>query len=110
MDSDTNSNITVYHTISQFENSDQETPDEFGKFEPSPSTFCQPPFQPLHSQTRNEPLSTPYFISNVTPSYSFLTSQRSNNSSPEDTQMSYELDNLITKPINSHPLLFTPLR
>ena len=67
MDPDTNSNITVYHAISQFENSDQEAHDEFDNSEPSPSTFSQPIFQPLHSQTRNEPLSTHSYISNVTP-------------------------------------------
>ena len=96
MDSDTNSTITVYHTISQFENSDQESPDEFDNSEPSPSTFSQPPFQPLHSQTRDEPPSTPSYISNVTPTYSPLTSERSNNNSPEDTQISYELETFIT--------------
>ena len=50
MDSDTNSNTTAYNTISQFNNSDLETPDKFDNSEPSPSTFSQPPFQPLHSQ------------------------------------------------------------
>ena len=96
MDSDTNSNITVNHTISQFENSDQETPDVFDNSEPIPSTYSQPLFQPLHSQTRSEPHSIPSYVSNVTPTYSPLISERSNNSSPDDTQKSYELDNLIT--------------
>ena len=95
MDSDTNSNITVYHTTSQLENSDLETPDEIDYSEPSRSTFFQPPFQPLYSQTRDEPPSTPSYISNVTPTYSPLSSERSNNNSPEDTQISYELDNFI---------------
>ena len=96
MDSDTNSNLNVYHTISQFKNSDEETPDEFDHSEPSPSTYSQPPFQPLHFQTRNDPLSTPSHKSNVTPTYSPLTSDRSNNSCPDNTQLSYELDSLIT--------------
>ena len=39
MDSDANSDITVFHTISQFKNSDIETPDELANSEPSPSTF-----------------------------------------------------------------------
>ena len=51
MDSDANSDITVYHTISQFGNSDLETPDEFANSNPRPSTFSQPPFR-LRSQPR----------------------------------------------------------
>ena len=39
--SDTNSGILVFHTISQFNNSDIETPDEFANSEPSPSTHTQ---------------------------------------------------------------------
>ena len=54
------------------------------------------PFSIHPLETRNDPLSTPSYISNVTPNYSPLTSERSNNSSPEHTQISYELDNLIT--------------
>ena len=59
MESDTNSNTTVYNTISQFNNSDIETPDELANSEPSPSTFSQPPFQPFHSQVKIEPLPLP---------------------------------------------------
>ena len=55
--SDANSDITVFHTISHFENSDLETPDEFADSESSPptfsqhspSTFSKPFFQPIHS-------------------------------------------------------------
>ena len=54
MDLDTHSNNTVYNTISHFNNSDLKTPDEFVKSEPSPSTFSQPLFQPLHYQLRFE--------------------------------------------------------
>ena len=39
--SDTNSDISVFHSISQFNNSDVETPDEFADSEPSPSTHTQ---------------------------------------------------------------------
>ena len=53
IDSDANSDITVFHTISLFENSDLETPDEFANSEPSPSTFFQPPFRPIHSQAQS---------------------------------------------------------
>ena len=39
MDSETNSNTTAYNTISHFNNSDLETPDEIDNSEPSASTF-----------------------------------------------------------------------
>ena len=39
--SDTNSDISVFQTISQFNNSDLETPDEFANSEPSPSIYTQ---------------------------------------------------------------------
>ena len=59
MDSDANPDITVVHTISQFDNSDIETPDKFTSSEPSPSTFSQPPFRPIHSKAQiDSPLST----------------------------------------------------
>ena len=96
MDSDTNSNTTVYNTVSQFNNSDLETPDKFENSEPSPSTFSQPLFQPLYSQIRFEPPSTPSSISNVTPTYSLLTSEPSDNNSSVNTQISHKLDNFIT--------------
>ena len=41
MNSDTNSDITVFQTISQFINSDIETPADFADSEPSPSTYTQ---------------------------------------------------------------------
>ena len=75
MESDTNSNATVYNTISQFDNSEIETPDEFAKSKPSPSAFSQPPFQPIHSQVEIKPSSPLSPISNVTPIYSPLTSE-----------------------------------
>ena len=96
MESDTNSNTTVYNNISQFNNSDIETPDEFANSERSPSTFFQPPFQPLHSQVRIEPLSPPSPISHVTPTYSPLISESSDNYDQDNTQISHELDNFIT--------------
>ena len=96
LDSDTNSNTTVYHTMSQVNNSDLETPDEFDNSKPSPSTFSQPPFQTLHTQLRYEPLSTPSCNSNVTPIYSPLTSEPSDNNSSVNRQISHELDNFIT--------------
>ena len=79
MESDTNSNTTIYNTISQFNNSDIETPDKFDNSEPNPTTFSQPPFQPIHFQVKNEPPSPPSPISYVTPTYSPLTSEPSDN-------------------------------
>ena len=96
MDSDTNSNTTVYNTISKFNNSDIETPDEFANSEPSSSTFFQPSFQPIHSQVKIEPPSPPSSIFNVTPIYSTLTNEPSDNNSSVNTQLSHELDNFIT--------------
>ena len=96
MESDTNSNTTVYNTISQFNNSDIETPDKFAKSEPSPSTFSQPPFQPIHSQVKIEPPYPSSSISNVTSTYSFSTSEPSDNNSFVYTQLSHGLDNFIT--------------
>ena len=96
MESDTNFNTTVYNTISQFNNSDIETPDEFANSEPSPSTFSQPPFQPIHSHVKIELPSPPSRISYVTPIYSPLTSEPSDNNDQDHRQTSHELDNFIT--------------
>ena len=96
MESDTNSNTTVYNTIPQFNNSDIKTPDEYDNSEPSPSSFSQPPFQPIHSQVKTEPISPPSPISYVTPTYSLLTSEPSDNNRQDNTQISHELDNFIT--------------
>ena len=102
--SDTNSDISVFHTISQFNNSDLETPDEFANSEPSPPTynqtnpsnFSQPPFQPIHTSQPLPSLSTPSYSSQVTPTYTPSLSERSNNNSPDTPQISSELDNYIT--------------
>ena len=63
MNSDTTSDISVFHTISQFNNSDVETPDEFADSEPSPSThtqtnssaFSKPPFRPIQTGHPSHP-------------------------------------------------------
>ena len=103
MNSDTNSDITVFQTISQFENSDLETPDEFADSEPSPSTYSQtspstfskPPFQTIHSQTHCISPSTPSRISQVTLTYYPFISERSTNNSPDHSQISDELYKFI---------------
>ena len=103
--SDTNSDISVFHTISQFNNANVETPDEFAESEPSPSTyttqtnssvFSQPPFQPIQSTHPPPSLSTPSYASQKTPTYSPFHSDRSHNNSPDTIQISAELDNFIT--------------
>ena len=104
MNSDTNSDISVFHTISQFNNSDVETPDELADYEPSPSThtqtnssnFSKPPFRPIQTSHPLPSLSTPSYASQVTPTYSPINSDRSHNNSPDNIQISEELDNFIT--------------
>ena len=102
--SDTNSDISVLHSISQFNNSNVETPDEFADSEQSPSNYTQtnssvfsiPPFQPILSNHPLPSISTPSYASQVTPTYSPLHSDRSYNNSPDTPQISQELDNFIT--------------
>ena len=89
MESDTNSNTTVYNTISQFNNSDIETPDKFTNSEPSPSAFSQHPFQPIHSQVKIDPPTPPSPISIVTPINSPLTSEPSDSHDSGTTQISH---------------------
>ena len=102
--SDTNSDTSVFRTISQFNNSDLETPDEFANSEPSPSTysqtnyqnFSQPPFRPINASQPLPSLSTPSYPSKVTPTYTPSLSDRSTNNSPDLPQISSELENYIT--------------
>ena len=102
--SDTNSDISVLYTISQLNNPNIETPDEFADCEPSPSNYTQsnssvfskPPFQPIPSNHPLPSVSTPSYASQVTPTYSPLHSDRSYNNSPDTPQISQELDNFIT--------------
>ena len=101
MNSDTNSDITIYTTISQFNNSDIETPDKFADSEPSPSThtptssttFSKPPFRPIQFRSQH---TSPYTPSQVTPTYSPFNNERSTNNSPDNIQISEELDSFIT--------------
>ena len=103
MKSDTNSNISVLYSISQLNNPNIETPDEFADSEPSPSNnfqinssnFSTPPFQPIPPNNPLPSISTPSYASQVTPTYSSFHSDRSSNS-PDTPQISQELDNFIT--------------
>ena len=101
MNSDSYSDITIYTTISQFNNSDIETPDEFADSELFPSThtptrsttFSKPPFRPIQSHSQH---TSPYTPSQVTPTYSSFNNERSTNNSPDKIQISEKLDNFIT--------------
>ena len=100
MNSDTNSQISVLYSISQLNNPNIETPDEFADSEPSPSNnfhnpshFSQPPFQPILSNNPDPITPTPSYASQVTPTYS---SNHSDQSSPDTPRISPELDNFIT--------------
>ena len=114
INSDTNSDMTIYTTISQFNNSDIETPDEFADSEPSPSThtptssttFSKPPFQPIQSHSQH---AYPYTPSQVTPTYSPFNNDRSTNISPDKVQISEELDNFITLQQQNHSIVLTVL-
>ena len=104
MNSDTNSDISVFHTVSQFKISNIETPDEFADSEPSPSTYTQttpsnfskPPFQPIQPHNQFPSPSTPSHISQITPTYYPFNSEHSNNNSPDNIEFTEELDNFIT--------------
>ena len=73
MNSDTNSHISVLYSISQLNNPNIETPDEFADSEPSPSNnfqtnssvFSKPPFQPIPPNNPLPSISTPSYASQV---------------------------------------------
>ena len=102
MNSDTNSHISVLYSISQLNNPNIETPDEFADSEPSPSNnfhnssnFSQPPFQPILSNNPDPITPTPSYASQVSPTYSSYHSDQSSHS-PDTPRISPELDNFIT--------------
>ena len=102
MNSDTNSHISVLYSISQLNNPNIETPDEFADSEPSPSNnfhhpsnFSQPPSQPILSNNPDPITPTPSYASQVTPTYSSYHSDQSSHS-PDTPRISPELDNFIT--------------
>ena len=95
MDSDDTSTNTVFHTSSQFNNSDIEIPNELQNSEPSPSTFSQPPFRPLHTPTPDEPSPAPSSYTDATPIFSPMTNDPPDRSSPVDEDLENELDNFI---------------
>ena len=116
MNSDTNSNITVFQTITQFNNSDVETPMNSQipnhPLLPIPRSTLQPsqhPFQPIQPQNQ---CTSPYTHSQVTPTYSPFNYERSINNSPDIIQISEELDNFVTlqqQLLSPHTLTFHQL-
>ena len=58
----------------------------------SSTTFSKPPFQPIQSHSQHASPYTPY---QVTPTYSPFKNDRSTNNSPDNIQLSEELDNFI---------------
>ena len=93
---DDNSTKTLFHTISQFNNSDIETPDEIKNSETSPSTFSQPPFRQLHTPTPDEPFSAPSSFTDATPILSPMIGDQPDTPSPIDEELENELDIFIT--------------
>ena len=98
MASDDNFTHTVFHTISQFKNSDIET-DEFQNSEPSSFTFWQPPPPSVHS-TPQLPMNLPQpFLPTATQPQLILspmTSDHPDPPSPVNEELENELDNFIT--------------
>ena len=116
MNSDTNSNISVLYSISQLNNPNIETPDEFADSELSPSNnfqtnssvFSKPLFQSIPLNNPLPSVSTPSYASQVTPTFSPFHSVRSSNS--PDTPSLYTLTiNQISSTIeSSNPPTPTP--
>ena len=94
---------TIFNTTSDFSNPDEETHDKVLDSEPSPSTFSEPPFQPLTSQLPNEscPVRSPY--NDATPILSPMTIDQPNPPSPmTDNQLDLESDNFIIQQQHIH--------
>ena len=58
---------TVFNTVSIYNNSDIETPDDFIDSEPSPTIFSQTPFQPITPFIPDEPYLSPFSHTDSTP-------------------------------------------
>ena len=97
MDSD-DSTKTVINTISNFNNSDRENPDEFLDSEPSPTSFSQPLFQPIASHLPDKTSPSPSSYTDAAPIFSPMSSKQPDAASPmTDNQLKLELDNFITQ-------------
>ena len=94
MDSDV-STQTNFNTISQFNNFDIDTPDEFQDSEPSPSTFSQPPSNPLLPNFPTNP-PQPVFLCWRHSQFSPTTSDQPDPPSLITEELKNDLDNFIT--------------
>ena len=104
MDSDGSTQI-VFNTISNFNICDVETLDKFLDPEPSPTTYSQPPFQPIVSQLPNEISPSPFSHTDATPIFSPMSTNQPDAPSPmNDNQLEHELDNFITQQQNLHDI------
>ena len=90
MDS-SDSTQTVFNTISNYKNSDVETPDEYLDSGPSRTNFSPPHFQPIASQLHDE--TSPSSYTDATPILSPLSSNQPDKPSPmTDNQLEHKLD------------------
>ena len=71
--------------------------------EPSPSTFSQPPFRSIRSQSKTDSPSTLSHISRATPTYSPFTNERSNNNSPDTIRTKQPNNTAKTSTTPLHP-------
>ena len=95
MDSDYSTN-TVFSTLSQFKNSDFDITVDFQNSEPTPSTFSQPPFQPIQTQTLKENYPAPSFFTNSTSIFSPMTRDQPDPFSSQAEDLEHEVDNFLT--------------
>ena len=84
------------NTISQFDNSDVDAPNEFQNSEPSQSTLSQPPFHPIHPQLPDETSPAPSSYTDATSILSPLTSYQPPPPIPVTEALEKELGNFIT--------------
>ena len=96
MDSDA-SIRTVLNTISNCKNSDVDFPDEVLYSEPSPTSFSQPPFQPMTPPIPVEPCLSPSSQRDASPNLFPLSGSEPDVPSPiEDDQLELDSDQLIS--------------
>ena len=104
INSDTNSDITVFQTISQFEKFLLGNPRWICWLRTIPfHLFSSQSFYVFQTSLSTHPLShplyipsTPSHVSQITPTYSLFISEHSTNNSPDTTQNSDELNKLKT--------------
>ena len=102
MNSD-DSTQTTFKARSNFDISDIETSDELPDSEPSPTSFSQPPFQPIASQLPDETSPSPSSYPNATPILSPKPSKQPDAPSlMTDNQLEHELYNIITQQQHLH--------